>query len=672
MRSALQNEAQAVKTKYVMSDSSLSELFAAVDSSPLLPESKKNLKDYLGGSSNPVDHASVRELVETKQWNELDDRFFKTLAFGTGGLRGRTVGRVITAAERGNATDGAAPEFPCAGTNAMNFYNVSRATQGLAHYVREWHISAGRAGRPAVCICHDTRYFSRAFAELAARILADLGCDAFLFESFRPTPELSFAIRMTGAAAGINITASHNPPAYNGYKVYFADGGQIIEPHASGIIARVRAVERETYEPLPEASRGVIRSLGAEVDAAYLERLATLVLEPETICSATDLKIVYSPLHGTGATIIEPLLKTLGFRFSMVASQCVPDGGFPTVKSPNPEEKEALDLAIQQAENEGADLVIATDPDADRMGVAVRGADGSLTLLTGNQIGSIMAWHRISRFFALGILNDANKSRAAIIKTFVTTDLQQAIAERFGLKCVNTLTGFKYIGAKLTKYEQQIPAALREGYFSLPEEKTRALRLEHSTFFVFGGEESYGYSGADFVRDKDANSAVVMLAEAAAFAKAQGKTLLDLLDSIYCEFGYYLERGESLTLEGAEGAAQISRIIASYAANPPSQLAGRAVLGIKNFATETIYDEEGDEIPKENMLMFDLQGGYRFAVRPSGTEPKIKFYLFARETGAGSNRIEPAELPTVKQRARDALDALWQAIRADVETRKNG
>lgn len=637
---------------------------------PLLPDSKTNIAAYLRGSTNPVDHASVAELIAGAQWGELDDRFFKTLAFGTGGLRGRTVGRIVTAAERGSAGASGAPEFPCAGTNAMNTYNVSRATQGLAAYVLEWHKASGRPGRPAVCVCHDTRYFSRAFAELTSKILTDLGCDAYLFESFRSTPELSFAIRMTGAAAGINLTASHNPPAYNGYKVYFADGGQIIEPHASGIIAKVRSVAGKNYTPLPESARGTIRPLGADIDSAYLERLKTLVIEPDVIRRATDLRLVYSPLHGTGATIIEPLLKSFGFQFSLVESQCVPDGGFPTVKSPNPEEKAALTLAIEQARKENADLVIATDPDADRMGIAVRGADGTMALLTGNQIGSIMAWHRTSRMFQNGILTGANRGSAVIVKTFVTTDLQKCIADKFGLQCVNTLTGFKYIGAKLTKYEEAIPAELRRDYFSLPEETTRVLRLEHSRFFVFGGEESYGYSGADFVRDKDANSSVVMIAEAAAFAKSQGKTLLDLLDDIYCEFGYYLERGESITLEGAEGSAQISRLIQSYSENPPASLAGRAVLGVRNFATETIHDEEGDEIPKENMLMFDLAGNYRVAVRPSGTEPKIKFYLFARESGADGGNILPAELSAIKQRAADALEALWQAILADVNERK--
>ncbi len=644
-------------------------LNSAVASGQLLPASKANIETLLEGADTMLYGTVVRELAEKGEWTELNDRFFRSLAFGTGGLRGRTIGRIVTDAERGASKNAACPEFPCVGTNAMNFYNISRATRGLAAYVWDYFLQQKRTGKPKVCVCCDTRFFSRAFAEFTARILAELGCDAFLFRSFRSTPELSFAIRMTGANAGINITASHNPPAYNGYKVYFEDGGQIVEPQASGIISRVRTVHGESHHPLLKEDQGKIHLLGDEIDEEYLRRLETLVLEPATVASAKDLKFVFSPLHGVGATIVEPLMKRLGFSCSMVASQCVPDGGFPTVASPNPEVKATLDLAIAQALEEGADIVLATDPDADRMGVAARNASGEMELLTGNQIGSLIAWHRTDRLFAQGVINEKNKRNATLVKTFVTTDLQKAIADDFGIRCVETLTGFKYIGEKLKKYEQALPPELRENYFSLPPQESRDRMLAHSTFFVFGGEESYGYCGADFVRDKDANSSVVLFAEAAAFAKSQGKTVLDLLDDIYLRYGFYLERGESITMEGSDGSAKIASLVESYASRPPTEIDGRRVTKFTNFATESITDSEGDSIPKEAMMMLELEGGFRVAVRPSGTEPKIKYYLFGAELPSPGNSLEKTDLPAIKQKVTAAVDSLWHWILSDLKSR---
>lgn len=634
----------------------------------LLPSSASNIATLLKGSSSPVYRAAVEELAEAGNWKELDNRFFRTLAFGTGGLRGKTIGAVVTAAEKGLPQALGRPEFPCVGTNAMNTYNISRATQGLVGYVKEHFAASGRNGRPAVCISHDTRFFSREFAELAAKIITDLGCDAYLFEGPRSTPELSFAVRHVGAQAGINLTASHNPPEYNGYKVYFEDGCQVVEPHASGIIAKVNAVVSETFEPL--ADRGRIIPMGAEIDEAYMERLATLPLDPELITSQKDaLKIVYTPLHGVGGVIIKPMLARLGFQCETVAEQEVPDGRFPTVKSPNPENAEALTMAIAQADRTGANLVIATDPDDDRMGIAARGADGQMHLLTGNQIGSILAWYRSSRMFALGILNAANRKNAAIIKTFVTTDLQKVIAEKHGIRCVETLTGFKYIGEKLGKYESAIPAELRRNYAALSEEVTRRLRLEHSTLYVFGGEESYGYSASDFVRDKDGNSAAVLIAEAAAYASSKGLTLVGLLDEIFAEFGVYLERGESLTMDGAEGAAQIKKLVDSYAAKPPTEIDGSAVTSIVNFATDTLHDVEGDRIPAEAMLMLHLADGRRIAVRPSGTEPKIKYYMFGVRRPADGASFDLSEVPAVRADVSASLERLWQALAADAKNR---
>jgi phosphoglucomutase len=551
----------------------------------------------------------------------------------------------------------------------MNYFNISRAVQGLVAYLKDYLAAEGRGGRPKLCIAHDTRHFSRAFAELSAKVAVENGCDALLFEAPRSTPELSFAVRHTGSDAGVVLTASHNPPHDNGFKCYFADGAQVVEPHASGIIQKVNAIESDAYTPVEESLRGSLQAMGAEIDDAYMARLETLILDPAMVRAQSGLRIVYSPIHGTGGVIIRPMLQRLGFQASMVPEQNEFDGRFPTVKSPNPENAEALKLAMELADRENADLVIATDPDCDRMGVAVRGADGKLQLFSGNQIGSLMAWYRARTFFQQGILNAETAPRGVIIKTLVTTDLQKTIASHFGLRCVETLTGFKYIGEKLGKYESAIPADLRKNYRSMPEEETRRIRLEQSSFYVFGGEESYGYSGADFVRDKDGNGAAVMFAEVAAYAKSRGLTLPGLLDEIYAEFGFYIEQGQSLTMEGAEGAAQIQRLVGSYATSPPLTLDGCDVESTINFATQEIIDVEGDRLPSEKMLMISLADGRRAAVRPSGTEPKIKFYLFAHRTPPQGTRFSPEELQNVKQHVISTIDKLWSAIKEDVSLR---
>lgn len=615
-----------------------------------------NIASLLRGSPSGLSAAVVSELVSAGAWRELNDRFYKTIAFGTGGLRGRTIGKIVTRAERGRAATHLPPEFPCVGTNAMNYDNVSRATRGLVAYLNE------RFDKPKLVIAHDTRFFSKEFAALAARVAAENGCDAFVFSGPRSTPELSFAVRYLNASAGVVVTASHNPPQDNGYKVYFSDGAQVVEPHASGIIAKVNAISGETL--VRSAGQGNATTLGMEIDEAYMQRLESLILDRELVRSQRDLRIVFTPIHGTGGVIVKPMLERLGFTFSTVAEQDKFDGAFPTVKSPNPENAEALTMAIELAKAQDADLVAATDPDCDRMGVAVRTATGEMKLLTGNQIGSLMAFYRAKTLFDRGVLNNENAARAVIIKTFVTTDLQRAIAEHYGLRCIETLTGFKYIGAKLQKYEQALPAAAREKYRELSEEETRRLRLEHSSFYVFGGEESYGYSGADFVRDKDANGAVVMFCEVAAYAKSRNMTLDELLDEVFTTFGYFQEKNGALTFEGAEGAETIKRLLASYVLHPPSAMLDSTVARVRNFETETIRDVEGDEIPKEKMLIFELEDWTRIAVRGSGTEPKIKYYLFAQQP-APEKRWSADELRQVKQRTRERLDALWDWIQED-------
>jgi phosphoglucomutase len=640
----------------------------AVRAGHLLESTGQNISALLRGAPSAFYETAVAELVAQEAWAELNDRFFRTLAFGTGGLRGRTIGKIVTKAERGEAKEGEPPQFPCVGTNAMNFYSVSRATQGLVAYLHEWRAQEKIGGKPKIVIACDTRHFSKQFSELAAKTAAENGCDAAVFDGPRSTPELSFAVRHLGASAGIVITASHNPPHDNGFKAYFNDGAQVIDPHASAIIAKVNAIAGESYSPCPKDDQGAVQTLGAKVDEAYLERLDTLILDKELVRSAKDLRIVFTPLHGTGGVIIKPMLERLGFNFSVVEEQDRFDGDFPTVASPNPENAAALKLGVELAQQTGADLVVATDPDCDRMGVAVRSDDGEMKLLSGNQIGSLMVYYRIRTLFDRGVLNAENASRGVIIKTFVTTDLQKAIAEKYGLRCVETLTGFKYIGAKLAKYQSGIPEALRENYVVLTENQTRELRLAHSSLYVFGGEESYGYSGGDFVRDKDGNGAAIMFCEVAAYAKSKGLTVAALLDDIFSEFGYFEEFTGSLTFEGAEGAETIRRLLASYVANPPGEMLGTKVAQVKNFETETFHDVEGDEIPKEKMLIFELEDRTRIAVRASGTEPKIKYYLFAQRR-PGESQFSPEELGAIKTEVGARLHELWQWVGADANTR---
>ena len=642
---------------------------SAASAGQLLPSSAQNILSMLDRSASPIVEQSITELVEGGQWAELNDRFFKTIAFGTGGLRGRTIGKIVTVAERGEPQPLDRPQHPCVGTNAMNFYNISRATQGLAAYLKDWFSKNNLPGRPSIVVAHDTRHFSRDFTDLVARVATENGCDVFVFDGPRSTPQLSFSVRWKNATAGIVITASHNPPHDNGYKVYFNEGAQIVEPHASGIIARVNAVESDTYAAVSEEEKGQLIVLGADADAAYMDRLETLVLDRALVAGAKDLKIVFSSIHGVGGIITKPMLERLGFQYSSVPEQEIQDGRFPTVKSPNPENAEALALGIALAKKENADVLVATDPDCDRMGVAVRNEAGELELLTGNQIGSLMAWYRVTKLIEQGVITPKNASHCVIVKTFVTTDLQRAIAEKNGLRCVETLTGFKYIGAKLGKYEKHLPEAMRMGYRMQPESRTRELRLELSSYYVCGGEESYGYSAADFVRDKDGNGSVVVFAEVAAYAKSRGLTLTALLDEIFAEYGFYFEKNGTLTFEGAEGAAQISALAASYADHPPKEILGVAVTGTRNFAAETLHDSEGDEIPKEKMLMIDLADGRRIAVRPSGTEPKIKFYMFAQSLPAPGARFTAAQLAEIKAGVKSSIDAVWEWAQKDAAQR---
>jgi phosphoglucomutase len=627
----------------------------------LLESTQQNIaRVYNDPATVARDRASIDELIAQQAWTELDDRFFRDIAFGTGGMRGRTIGKIVTKAEAGKPQPLDRPEFPGAGTNMLNFGNVHRAVSALgAHLIESY---AGQ--KLSVVISHDTRFFSRPFAEHAANSLNALGIDALLFPEDRSTPQLSFTTRMAAAQAGIMITASHNPSHDNGMKFYGADGGQVVEPHASGITKHFQILSAD-----PNALPALIATvktpgktiiLEPEMDIIYRDAVGTLVLEPEAVLETRyRIKFVYTPLHGTGIRAIPALLDQFDFKYSIVEAQAVGDGRFPTVKSPNPENAEALTLAIAQAEKEKADVVCATDPDDDRMGVAVRDAGGKMVLLTGNQIGSIMAYYRVSRLFAQGILTDSNRKNAVIIKTFVTTDLQKRIAEHFGIGCIETLTGFKYIGEKMHDYEL-VHADPQFGKMSSEARRTAA--LQGSKFVVFGGEESYGYTGGDYVRDKDGNAAVLMFAEVAAWARSKGQTLIEYLDAIYKQLGFYTEKLGTLTFEGAQGAAQIAKLLASFRSAPPKAYQGQAVTKVDDFGLQDFVDADGKQIPKETMLLFHMADGSRMVVRGSGTEPKIKFYFLTCADASG-------DLAAVKAERKAFLDAWWNEVQDDVKKR---
>jgi len=634
----------------------------AVRGGRILGESGKNIGRFLAGTRDEKAREVVAELVNEECWEELNDRFYKRLAFGTGGMRGRTIGRVVTAAEWGSTRTSGCPEFPCQGTATMNFYNLNRAIRGFVVYVKKQLREAGEHRKPVFVIANDTRHFSSEFSRYCGNICSDLGCDAYVFEGPRSTPELSFALRQLGADGGVVLTASHNPAHDNGFKAYYNDGGQIVEPHATGILKEVNALVSDSYEAVMESERGTVYSLGKEMDDQYMQRLKKTLLAPELL-DERSVSVVYTNLHGTGGWIVVPMLRKLGFEVSTVEEQDSQDGAFPTVESPNPENAAALEKAIELAERIGADAVIGTDPDCDRMGVAVRNGMGGMQLLSGNQIGTLLAWYRIKTYCEKGIITESNRSRATLIKTFVTTDFQSVVARHYGIGVVNTLTGFKYIGEKLQKYEEAVPEEKRGNYRALEEEETRDLRLEYSKFFVFGGEESYGYLGSDFVRDKDGNGSVVMFAELAAFAMSEGKYVTDLLDELYQQFGFYHELNTHIVLEGAEGAVKIAGLAQSYSTNPPSSIDGVQVVEVKDFGQQDIFDEEGDLLPKAGMIMIRLADGRRLAIRPSGTEPKIKFYLF------GNGDPNPADLEESKVEVRGKIERLWQELEMDARHR---
>lgn len=566
-------------------------------------------KNYEYWCTSPIFDDATKSELKSLEGNEdeIFDRFYRELEFGTGGLRG-VIG---------------------AGTNRMNFYTVGKATQGLANFINK----QGAAAK-GVAIAFDSRRMSPEFADTAACVLAANGIKAYIFDSLRPTPELSFALRTLGCTAGIVVTASHNPPEYNGYKVYWEDGAQITAPKDAQIIGEVNAIKdyAEIKKMTTEEAKaaGLYEVIGKEIDDKYMEALKKLVLHPEAIKQmASSLKIVYTPLHGTGNVPVRRVLKELGFeQVTVVPEQELPDGNFPTVSYPNPEDKKAFALALDLAKKIDADLVLATDPDADRLGVYAKDTKtGEYKVFTGNMSGMLICEYEMSQKKALGILPD----NGALVTTIVSSNMAQAVAKEYGMKFIECLTGFKYIGEQIKFFEQT-----------------------GSNEYVFGFEESYGCLVGTHARDKDAVVAVMALCEAAAYYKTQGITLWDQMLNIYNKYGYYKEDLFTMTFKGADGAKKMQDMMDAYRKNTPKQVGAYKVLRLRDYKNDVITDLATGEttptgLPKSNVLYFELENDAWFCVRPSGTEPKIKFYA-----GIKGNSLEDSA---------KKLDELMEAIK---------
>lgn len=542
--------------------------------------------------ANPYfDDATKEELKNiAEEENEIKERFYMDLEFGTAGLRG-IIG---------------------AGTNRMNIYVVRRATQGLANYIAK----VGKQSQ-GVAIAYDSRHMSPEFAQEAALCLAANGIKAYIFESLRPTPELSFAVRHLGCVAGINITASHNPPEYNGYKVYWEDGAQITPPHDTGIMGEVKAISDwntvKTMDKAQAEKAGLYEVIGQKIDDAYMEELKKQVIHQDAIeAEGKNLKIVYTPLHGTGNIPARRILKELGFEnVYVVKEQELPDGAFPTVSYPNPEAAEAFELGLKLAKEVDADLVLATDPDADRLGVRVKDKNGEYHDLTGNMSGCLLANYEIGQRRAV---NGNLPEDGALIKTIVTSNLADAIAKGYGVDLIEVLTGFKFIGQQILGFENSGKGT-----------------------YLFGFEESYGCLIGTYARDKDAIVATMALCEAAAYYKTQGKTLWDAMIEMYDQYGYYKDDIKSITLKGIEGLQKIQEIMDTLRKNPPAEFAGHKVVSARDYKKDTITDLATGEVkptglPNSNVLYYDLTDDAWVCVRPSGTEPKVKFYYGVKGT----------------------------------------
>jgi len=537
---------------------------------------------WLTGNYNEETKNEIRRMIDAEDKTELIESFYRNLEFGTGGLRG----------------------IMGAGTNRMNIYTVGAATQGLSNYLKAQFPSVAQI---SVVIGHDCRNNSRLFAEVSANIFSENGIKVYLFEDLRPTPEVSFAIRKLGCQSGIILTASHNPKEYNGYKAYWNDGGQMIAPHDENVILEVNKINK-VDEIKFDGNPALIEIIGEEIDKAYIEAIKGITLSPASIKRNSDLKIVYTPIHGTGVKLIPRALREFGFtNIINVPEQDVTSGDFPTVVSPNPEEPAALDMAVKKAIATNADIVMASDPDADRLGIAVKNDKGEWILVNGNQTALLFIYYLIRRWTELGKI----KGNEYVVKTIVTTEIIKQIAERNNVEIYDCFTGFKWIAA-----------VIREN--------------EGKKQYIGGGEESYGFLPEEFARDKDAVSSCAMMAEIAAWAKDNGKTLFELLQDIYIEYGYGKEKGISVVRKGKSGAEEIIEMMKNFSSNPPKEIAGSKVTYIKDYETLKMTNVVTGEVTDlimpttANVLQYFTEDGTKISVRPSGTEPKIKFYIEVR------------------------------------------
>ncbi|WP_268125046.1 phospho-sugar mutase [Roseivirga pacifica] len=559
---------------------------------------------WLNSAIDEESKAAIKNMSE----DELADAFYKDLEFGTGGLRG-VMG---------------------VGSNRMNKYTVGMATQGLANYLKKTF--TGEA--ISVAIAHDSRNNSRFFAETTAAVFSANGIKVYLFEALRPTPELSYAIRQLGCKSGVVLTASHNPKEYNGYKAYWDDGAQVIAPHDKNIITEVQAisgVEAINFEQNDD----LIEPIGRAIDEKYIQEILNLTLAQDAVDAQNDLKIVFSPIHGTSITLVPEVLDRKGFKnVTVVEEQAEPNGNFPTVVYPNPEEKEAMTMALNKAKEIDADLIMATDPDADRVGIAAKNKHGDFELLNGNQAATLLIYFLLKKWEENGKLT----GKQMIVKTIVTSDILDKMAENFGVDCPSTLTGFKFIAAhiKATEGEKE---------------------------FIGGGEESYGYMISDFVRDKDAIASCAMLAEMTAWAKNQGLSVFDLLAEIYAQYGFFLEKLISITKKGMQGAQEIQEMMAGFRADPPKTIAGSPVTHLYDYNSSESTDltsgtKSKINLPKSNVLQFVTADGSKISARPSGTEPKIKFYI-----SVNSRLSSKADYDNVKASLEAKIDAIQQDLK---------
>jgi phosphoglucomutase len=548
-----------------------------MENQTILKEVREKAEEWL---NSPIDEASksaIREMLDHNE-NELIESFYRDLEFGTGGLRG----------------------IMGVGTNRMNIYTVGMATQGLCNYLLD---QFSQRNEISVAVAHDCRNNSPLFAEITAQICIANGIKAYLFDGLRPTPELSFAIRQLGCQSGVVITASHNPKEYNGYKAYWEDGAQIINPHDVNIINEVKKI-KSIGDVKFDGDKGKIITLGADMDERYLEEVVKQSINPELIAAHPDIKIVYTPIHGTGVELVPRALRLMGFtNIYNVPEQDVVDGDFPTVISPNPEESAALDMALKKADEVGADLVMASDPDADRVGIAIRDDQGQLILVNGHQTASLLSYYLLSQWSERGKLT----GKEYIVKTIVTTELIADMARHYEVPYWDVLTGFKFIADIIRRNEGKMT-------------------------FIGGGEESYGFMIGDFVRDKDAVASCAMIAELAAWARSRGKSMYDILMEMYQKFALYQESLVNVVRKGKSGAEEIQEMMSGFRANPPEALDGSPVLNIRDYLVQESTDcrtgaRTALDLPKSNVLQFLLEDGSKISVRPSGTEPKIKFYF---------------------------------------------